>query len=74
MAHQWQFEFGTPSRAGYHNEEWSKKMQSIGLMPSHNGKPGGKKTGQNMSDYVISGSFFEIVLSLGMIELFYLPI
>ena len=59
MAHQWQFEFGTPSRAGYHNEEWSKKMQSVGLMPSHNGKPGGKKTGQNMSDYVISGSFFE---------------
>ena len=59
MVHQWQFEFGMPSRAGYHNEEWSAKMQSIGLMPSHNGKPGGKKTGQNMSDYVISGGMLE---------------
>ncbi|UUS62508.1 MULTISPECIES: SprT-like domain-containing protein [unclassified Acinetobacter] len=59
MTHQWQFEYGTPSRAGYHNEEWSEKMQSIGLMPSHNGRQGGKKTGQNMSDYVIKGGLLE---------------
>jgi predicted SprT family Zn-dependent metalloprotease len=58
MVHLWQFEFGKPSRAGYHNKEWAKKMQEVGLMPSNTGKEGGKKTGQNMSDYPIEGGVF----------------
>lgn len=33
-------------------------MESIGLMPSDTGKPGGKKTGQSMADYVIPGGKF----------------
>ncbi len=51
QCHLWQHEFGTPSRPGYHNAEWSEKMQEIGLMPSSTGEPGGNRTGQKMSDF-----------------------
>ena len=60
MVHLWQFEFGKQrSRMGYHNREWGAKMESVGLMPSHTGKPGGRKTGQQMNDYTIKGGAFE---------------
>jgi predicted SprT family Zn-dependent metalloprotease len=59
MAHVWQFEFGNPGRAGYHNKEWAAKMKEIGLMPSSTGMVGGKETGQHMSDYIIPGGRFE---------------
>lgn len=58
MCHLWQHHNGTPSRTGYHNKEWAAKMEEIGLMPSNTGKPGGKKTGQKMSDYPIEGGIF----------------
>lgn len=60
MVHLWQFtdKSASPSRQGYHNLEWARKMEEVGLMPSDTGKPGGKKTGQNISDYVISGGRF----------------
>ena len=52
QCHLWQFTYGKyKSRTGYHNKEWAEKMHSIGLIPSHNGLPGGKQTGQTMSDY-----------------------
>lgn len=58
MCHQWQYHFGKTSRAGYHNKDWGDKMEAIGLMPSNTGKPGGKKTGQQMMDYpIIDGPF-----------------
>jgi hypothetical protein len=46
---------GKPSRACYHNTEWADKMESIGLMPSSTGHPGGRRVGQHVSDYVIAG-------------------
>jgi hypothetical protein len=58
MCHLWQHQYGTPSRRGYHNREWFSRMQSIGLMPSNTGKPGGKETGHHMMDYVIEGGAF----------------
>lgn len=58
QCHLWQCEFGKPSRAGYHNSEWAAKMESIGLMPSHNGAVNGRKTGQTMSDYPLKGGRF----------------
>lgn len=58
MAHLWQEHFGKPSRGGYHNKQWAEKMESVGLMPSSTGQEGGKKTGQNMSDYPIPGGPF----------------
>lgn len=58
MVHAWQFHFGKPSRRGYHNTEWADKMISLGLMPSSTGKPGGKRTGEQMGDYPIDGGAF----------------
>lgn len=58
MTHCWQHNFGSPSRTGYHNEEWALKMIDIGLQPSSTGKPGGKEVGQRMSDYPIPGGKF----------------
>lgn len=52
MAHIWQIEFGTPSRSGYHNKEWAKKMVDVGLIPSDTGEIGGKQTGQRMTHYI----------------------
>jgi hypothetical protein len=57
----WQHEHGEKkSRRGYHNAEWGSKMESVGLMPSSTGKPGGNKTGAKMSDYVIEGGPFAL--------------
>lgn len=59
MTHLWQFHFGSPGRGRYHNAQWADKMESIGLMPSHTGEPGGKRTGDYMADYIIEGGRFE---------------
>jgi len=58
MVHCWQYCFGKPSRTFYHNQQWSRKMISIGLMPSTTGEPGGAITGQHMNDYVVAGGPF----------------
>jgi predicted SprT family Zn-dependent metalloprotease len=58
MIHLWQQEFGKPSRANYHNKQWALKMEELGLMPSNTGEPGGKKTGQGMTHYIIPGGKF----------------
>lgn len=58
MCHLWQSHLGTPSRRTYHNDEWGKKMISIGLQPSNTGKEGGKTTGQQMMEYPIPDGLF----------------
>lgn len=58
MVHQWQSLFGKPGRGRYHNDEWADKMESVGLMPSSTGRPGGKRTGDHMADYAIEGGRF----------------
>lgn len=58
QAHQWQYQFGTPSRRTYHNREWANKMLAIGLIPSTTGKPGGSMVGQKMADYPQEGGRF----------------
>lgn len=61
QVHQWQYQFGTPSRRTYHNREWAEKMLSVGLVPSHTGRPGGNMTGQHMADYPAEdGAFLTI--------------
>jgi predicted SprT family Zn-dependent metalloprotease len=52
MVHLWQFHFGKQSRKGYHNKEWAAKMQTIGLIPTATGEPGGKETGQHMTHLI----------------------
>ncbi|MES9991293.1 MAG: SprT-like domain-containing protein [Candidatus Thiodiazotropha sp.] len=59
MVHNWQYCFGSPSRNGYHNKEWAEKMDLIGLIPSSTGQPGGRRTGQKVSDYPKPGGPFE---------------
>jgi predicted SprT family Zn-dependent metalloprotease len=52
QAHLWQHHFGQPSRSGYHNREWANKMDSLGLMASDTGEPGGKRTGQRVTHWI----------------------
>lgn len=59
MCHLWQWEFGNPSRNGYHNKEWAAKMIEVGLIPSHTGKPDGKMTGQRMTHYIEEGGSYQ---------------
>ena len=61
MAHVWRHRCSgrKPSRGGYHDKVWVKKMEEIGLMPSSTGKEGGKKTGQKVSHYIIKDGKFE---------------
>ena len=59
MVHLWQAEFGAPGRGGYHNREWADAMKRIGLRPSATGAPGGRETGDRMSQYVRPGGAFE---------------
>jgi predicted SprT family Zn-dependent metalloprotease len=56
QCHQWQWTYGKPSRNGYHNKEWVKKMQEVGLEPD-NGR--GKGTGQKVSHKIIDGGIFQ---------------
>ena len=62
MTHLWQSHFGKPGRARYHNAEWADKMESIGLMPSSTGLPGGRRVGDIMADYVIPNGRFAAVV------------
>lgn len=59
MVHLWQFEYGNYSKNGYHNSEWAAKMESIGLMPSNTGEPGGSRTGSKMTHYIIYDGLFQ---------------
>lgn len=43
QCHLWQYIYGKPGRRRYHNREFAEKMESIGLMPSSTGRPGGRK-------------------------------
>jgi hypothetical protein len=58
MVHLWQQDSGTPSRRGYHNEQWARAMESIGLIPSSTGLPGGDRVGQKMTHYIEEGGRF----------------
>ncbi|WP_322097642.1 SprT-like domain-containing protein [Pelagibius sp. Alg239-R121] len=73
MCHLWQHHFGNPGRGRYHNEEWADKMESIGLMPSSTGRPGGKRIGDRMNDYPIPGSAFLMVAKALLGEAFDIP-
>lgn len=53
MCHAWQFDAGEKKpRPKYHNKEWADRMEEIGLIPSHTGEPGGRRTGQAMTHYI----------------------
>ena len=49
---------GKPGRRGYHNEEWARKMDELGLTPSSTGEPGGDRVGYRMSHYIVEDGAF----------------
>lgn len=59
MAFVWQRHHGEPGRRRYANKEYGNKLQMLGLMPSHNGKPGGRMVGEKIDAYVVDGGPFE---------------
>lgn len=59
MVHLSQEQAGTAPRAAYHNKAWANEMESVGLMPSDTGEPGGKRTGQRVTHYIIDGGPFD---------------
>lgn len=58
MVHMWQQQTGKPGRGRYHNKEWAAMMEKVGLCPSATGLPGGAKTGDRMSHYIVTGGRF----------------
>lgn len=65
QCHVLQHIVGTPGRRGYHNQEWAEMMEAIDLIPSDTGRPGGKRTGEKVMDYVvIGGRFYNSALGL----------
>ena len=50
-----------PPRRRYRNGEWADMCEAIGLMPSDTGRPGGKRTGENVDVYIIDGGRFDQV-------------
>jgi len=65
MVHCHQAHYGKPGRGRYHNQEWAEQMETVGLMPSTTGQPGGQKTGERVRHYVLaSGLFNQVVQEL----------
>ncbi len=63
MAHLWQATLGNSKCRAYHDREWANKMVEVGLMPSNTGKPGGKRTGSQMTHYSIEGGVFDVAFA-----------
>lgn len=59
MVHLFVFHFGQLVCFEEHNCSWADKMEAIGLMPSSTGKPGGKRTGEQMTHIIINGGLFD---------------
>jgi hypothetical protein len=59
MCHQWQHDFGNPSKAGYHNAEWGDEMERAGLTPTDTGLPGGKRTGTKVTHLIVEGGPYD---------------
>jgi predicted SprT family Zn-dependent metalloprotease len=59
MCHQQQQEFGKPPTKNYHDRQWGKMMEDVGLIPSNTGEPGGKKTGAQMTHYIAENGPFD---------------
>lgn len=60
MVHAWQQQTGKPGRGGYHNDAWADLMEGVGLMPSDTAAPGGKRTGDRVSHYIVEGGAFAV--------------
>lgn len=73
MCHLQQHHDGKPSRSGYHNKEWARMMEAVGLIPSDTGAAGGKKTGQRVTHYIEAGGVYEAACAALVAEGFSIP-
>jgi hypothetical protein len=62
MSHQWQENYGSPGRGGYHNREWADKVLEIGLKPINVQDPDAE-TGDSISTVLVKGGRAMIVLA-----------
>lgn len=63
MCHLWQETQGKAPRRCYHDKQFAAKMDSVGLVCSNTGLPGGKRTGQNMTHYAQAEGPFEVAFN-----------
>lgn len=61
MCHLWQKYHGKPGRSRYHNQEWAEIMLQVGLLPTDDGTPTGKMTGDTVSHLIIEDGIFDQV-------------
>ena len=73
MCHLQQHHFGKSSRGRYHNREWARMMEAVGLIPSDTGEEGGKKIGDRVSHYIEPGGRFEQACTALIAEGFTVP-
>jgi len=59
QCHKYQRFIGKRHRAGYHDKVFSEIMEERGLFTSNTGKFGGKRTGQQMTHYIIKDGPFD---------------
>jgi predicted SprT family Zn-dependent metalloprotease len=59
MVHAQTYHSNTAGRRGYHNKSWANIMETIGLIPSSTGKPGGDRTGEAMDHYIEPNGLFD---------------
>ena len=60
MVHQEMTLLETAGRGRYHNKAWGERMELLGLMPSATGLPGGKRTGDRMTHYIVDDGLFQV--------------
>jgi hypothetical protein len=60
MTHVWQHHYGKPSKGGYHNKEWAKKMHEVGLIPTATGSIGGPETGKKVTHVIDPEGHFSV--------------
>jgi len=69
QCHLWRHYLGPENQkggrgsGGYHDLVWARKMQEVGLEPSSTGAPGGAKTGNRVSHWIIPGGRFDVACS-----------
>lgn len=73
MCHLQQHHVGRPGRRGYHNREWARMMDAVGLVPSTTGAEGGKRTGESVRHYIAPGGVFEVACGELLAKGFRLP-
>jgi len=65
QVHLWQDVLDTAPRGAYHNKDFAQRMEAIGLITSHTGRPEGRRTGQRMTHYIDpSGRFLALTRQL----------